>query len=191
MSSHGAYNQMSFCLGTPKLEVPKLKLLWLWGLTTFCVNLRLKLGLKKSCSPHLELSNIMWHATCTQVNQGDSQLLVVENQIRSLTPDLLLAITCVLSTQMGHTSPFYASTSQEISNFIRNFSIQWVLTLEITLWKFRSPLGLQLPKGEPTWECVSSFPHTFVHPQEHEMWFSSFTFRPHICKPLLWSQAQG
>jgi hypothetical protein len=30
----------------------------------------------------------MWHATCTQVNQGDSWLLMVGSQIDSLTPSL-------------------------------------------------------------------------------------------------------
>jgi hypothetical protein len=29
----------------------------------------------------------MWHATCTQVNKGDSQLLMVGSQIGNLTPD--------------------------------------------------------------------------------------------------------
>jgi hypothetical protein len=45
----------------------------------------------------------------------------------------------------------------ELSNDIRNFSIQWVLTLVIALWKFRSPLELQLSKWELTWECGGSF----------------------------------
>jgi hypothetical protein len=88
--SHMGYIQMSFCLKTPKLEVPKfpkLKLSWIWRLTTFCTNLWLKWGLKQSCIPCQELSNNMWHFTCTQVNQGDSWLLMVGSQINSLTPD--------------------------------------------------------------------------------------------------------
>jgi hypothetical protein len=87
---HGAYTQMSFCPGTPKLGVrkfPKLGLLQLWRLITLCVNLQLKWGLKQSCSLCWELSNNMWHATCKQINQGDSWLLVVGNQIGSLTLD--------------------------------------------------------------------------------------------------------
>jgi hypothetical protein len=40
-------------------------------------------------------------------------------------------------------------------NDIKNFLIQWVLTHAITLWKFESPLGLQLPKLELTWKCGS------------------------------------
>ncbi len=57
-----------------------------WRLITFCVNLRLKWSHKQSCSPHWELSRYMWHVTCTQVNQGDSWLLMVESQINNLTP---------------------------------------------------------------------------------------------------------
>jgi len=30
----------------------------------------------------------MWHVTCTQVNQGESRLLMVENEVDSLTPNL-------------------------------------------------------------------------------------------------------
>jgi hypothetical protein len=65
------------------------------------------------------------------------------------------------------------------------------LTLEIIIWKFKSSSGFQLPKWEPTWECVSSFPHTFLHSRKHEMWFLGFTLTSHLCKPLSWSRAQG
>jgi hypothetical protein len=39
----------------------------------------------QSCSPGQELSNDIWHATCTQINQGNSGLLVIGSQIGSLT----------------------------------------------------------------------------------------------------------
>jgi hypothetical protein len=103
------YTQMSFFLGPPKLGVPKfpkLGLLQFWRPRIFCVQLRLRWGLKKNCNPYQELSNNMWHATCTQVNQGDAQLLMIDNQIDTLTIDLFSAIICVLSTQMDHASPF-------------------------------------------------------------------------------------
>jgi hypothetical protein len=89
--SHEASTQMSFCLGTPKLGVPKfseLKLQQLWGAITFCADLKLKWGLKQSCSPCLEHSNPMWHVTWMKVNQGDSWLLMVGSQIVFLTPNL-------------------------------------------------------------------------------------------------------
>jgi hypothetical protein len=79
---HGISIQMAFFPGVPKLE-----LLQLWGPIILSSDLRLKWGLKQSCSPRLELSNGMWHATCTQGNQGISQLLVVRSQTANLTPN--------------------------------------------------------------------------------------------------------
>jgi len=81
---------MSFCPKTPKLGVrkfPKLRLLELCKPITLCEDLWLRWGLKQSCSPYWELSNDMWHATYTQINQGDSRLLVVGSQIGNLTLD--------------------------------------------------------------------------------------------------------
>jgi hypothetical protein len=49
---------------------------------------------------------------------------MVENQIGTLIPSLSLAITCDLSTQMGHESPFQTSMFQELFNGRRNFSIK-------------------------------------------------------------------
>ncbi len=63
------------------------------------------------------------------------------------------------------------------------------MTLEIIFKKFRSPSWPQFPTWKPTWECVGSFPHTFLHSHEHEMWLLGFTFGPHLCKSLFSSQA--
>jgi hypothetical protein len=43
---------------------------------------------KKICSPCWELFNDMLHTTYTQVNHGDSWLLMVRSQIGTLTPNL-------------------------------------------------------------------------------------------------------
>jgi hypothetical protein len=55
---------------------------------------------------------------------------------------------------------------------------------QITLWTFRTPQGLQLPKWESTWERVGSFPHTLAHSHECECdsWvvFPAHTF-PCLC----------
>jgi hypothetical protein len=59
-----------------------------WRRIIFFVDLRLKWGSNQSCSPHRNLSNCMWHATYTQVNQSDYWLLMVRSQIGSLIPDL-------------------------------------------------------------------------------------------------------
>jgi hypothetical protein len=87
----------------------------------------------------------MWHANCTQRNRDDSRLLVVGNQIVNLIPDLFLAITCVLSVQMGHANPFQTFMYQEFSNDIWISSIQWVLTPVITL-KIRESIETPTPK---------------------------------------------
>jgi len=75
-------------LGTPKSKVSKflkLGLPPLWRPKTFCVNIRLRWGLKQSFISYLGLSNYMWHATYAHVFQVDSWFLVVANQIDTLT----------------------------------------------------------------------------------------------------------
>jgi hypothetical protein len=70
------------------VEVPKfpeLGLSQLWRHITFYVDLRLRWGLPKSCSPRQELSNGVLHATYMQRDCGDSWLLMVESQITNLT----------------------------------------------------------------------------------------------------------
>jgi hypothetical protein len=48
----------------------------------------LRLGLKENCNPCQELSNNMWHATCTQGNRVDSQLSVFGSQTANLALNL-------------------------------------------------------------------------------------------------------
>jgi hypothetical protein len=88
------------------LKFPQLWFLQLWRPITLCANLRLKWGMKQNCSSRQEISNSMSHTTCTQGNQGDSQLLVVGSQIVNLTPDLSFDYNLCVKFQMGHTSPF-------------------------------------------------------------------------------------
>jgi hypothetical protein len=74
-----------------QIEVSKFSKLGpprLWRTITLCANLLLRWNLSKNCSPHQNLSNNMWHATCTHINRGDSWLLVVGSQIGSLIPNL-------------------------------------------------------------------------------------------------------
>ncbi len=153
---HEAHIQMTFCHGTlshsignwvgwngspkiPKVGPP----------ATLSVDLRLKWGLKQSCSPRQELFNGVLHATCTQGNWVDSQLLVVESQIANLTPD----------PSFGHNLCFrYPNGSCElILDIYVSISFQWYIELfnpfgfdpcncflniqEST----ETPLGLQLP----------------------------------------------
>jgi len=66
---------------------------------------------------------------------------------------LLLAITCVLITQMSHASPFQTFNFQELSNNIRTILIQWVLTPVIVEnsgihWESNSQSGNSLGRVE-------------------------------------------
>jgi hypothetical protein len=84
--------KISFCLGTPKLRVlkfpkfSKLGLLQLWRPITASAHLWLKWGMKQSYSPRQDIFNSVWHDTCTQLNQGDSWLLMIGSRIGSLIP---------------------------------------------------------------------------------------------------------
>jgi hypothetical protein len=86
MSGHKGYIQMSFCPGTFR-KFLNLRLSPLGRPIISCAHIWLKWGLKESCRPCWELSSNMWHATYTQVNEGDSWLLMVKNQISTFTPD--------------------------------------------------------------------------------------------------------
>jgi hypothetical protein len=72
----------------PWVNIQRTFFLWLlplWMPITSFADFRLKWNPKQSCSPHQELCNYMWHASCTHINKGDSWFLVVENQIDTLT----------------------------------------------------------------------------------------------------------
>jgi hypothetical protein len=200
---HGACTQISFCFRTPKLGVlkfPKLGIPWLWKPITSCADLRLRWGLKQSCKSRWDLFSDMFHATWTQVNQGDSRLFVVRNQIGNL----------ILGLSFGHNLCFKYSngTCKPILHIYVLRDFQWYNELFnlmsfdpynrlLKIWDsqiFKGQLqgsNLQLPKWKPTWKCVDSFLHTFLHFWKHEMWLLSFTLNPHLYKPLLWSWAQN
>ncbi len=69
------------------LKLPRFRLLQLCGTITLCSDLRLRQGLKQIHSSRWELSNSVLHSPCTHQGRVDSQLLVVMNQIASLTPN--------------------------------------------------------------------------------------------------------
>jgi hypothetical protein len=168
---------MSFCPKTPKLGF-----LWFWKSITFCEKLRLKWGLKQSCTPHQELFNDMLHATYKQVNQGDSWLWMVGSQITNLTPD----------PSFDHNLCYKYSneTCKNILDLYVPRAFQWYKEL-FNMMNFDLCNSFLNYFWGPTWECVGAFPHTFIHSHEHEMWFTGFTLGPHLSKPLFWSWAQG
>ncbi len=131
-------------------EVPNLSrfgLPGLWTLITSRPKLRLGRGLKQSCSSPRELFNGVLHFPYTQRNQVDYRLLVIGNYrwLPVWLSALLLTITYASDVQMAHVRPFWTSTLQDLSNGLKNASMQGVLTPTIALWVFGSPRGLPSP----------------------------------------------
>jgi hypothetical protein len=76
---------------TPKLGGSKFLKLGLperWRPITSCIDFRFKWSFKQNYSLHWEIFNDMRHATYMHIIQGDSRLLMVRNQIDTLTLDL-------------------------------------------------------------------------------------------------------
>ncbi len=65
-------------------------------------------------------------------------LLVVESQIANLTFGPSFGHNLWFNYPIGHASPFKTSKFQELSNDIRKFLIQWLLTLVIAFWNGNS-----------------------------------------------------
>jgi len=70
------------------LKLSRFGLPRLWEIITFCSDLQLGWGLKQTCSSPQELSNGVFHSTCTHRGRVDSQLLVVGSQTASLIPNI-------------------------------------------------------------------------------------------------------
>jgi hypothetical protein len=143
-------------MGVPKF--PRLGLPRLWGPITLCSDLWLRWGLKQSYNPHWELSHNMWHTTCMQGNWVESQLLVVGSQIANLTLGLSFGHNLCFKCPNGSWNP--------ILDIYVSIAFQWykklfnplALTPAITLWRFGSPPGFQIPKVAPlgVWRFIPS-----------------------------------
>jgi len=96
---------------------------------------------------------------------------MVRSQIDNLTPD----------PSFGHNFNPPNASCEFILDIYVSRSFQWYEKLFNSMifnpcnysLKIQESIGgpsrLQLPKWELTWECVGSFPHTFLHSQKHEM----------------------
>jgi hypothetical protein len=107
----------------------------------------------------------MFHATCMQVNHGDSWLLVLGSEISSL----------ILGPSFGHKLCFkYPNRAcepilnicvlrifqgyKELFNPMSFDAYNWPLKIRKSI---ETPLRFLLPKWELTWECGCSFPSHF------------------------------
>ncbi len=91
--------------GVPKLS--RFGLSPFCKVITFCLDLWLGWGLKKTCSSRRELSNNVSHFTCTHQGWVDSQLLVVGSQTASLTPDLSFCHNLCCKCPNGSCKPIF------------------------------------------------------------------------------------
>ncbi len=169
-------------MGVPKF--PQLGLSQFWGPITLCANLRLRWGLKQSCSPCWEFSNGMLHSTCMQGNQGDYWLLVVGSQIVNLIPSPSFGPNFFFRWPNGLCKP--------ILNIYVPRDFQWSKELHNPLGfdpcdrflKIRESIGTPTPKVKVplgVWGFILlHFPSLL-----------GFPFGPQPCKPFPWSWAQG
>jgi len=162
------------------LQFPKLGLLSLWMRIIFYANKILKWGLKQICSPCWELSNDMWHASCTHIIQGDYRLLVVESQINTLT----------LDPSFGHNlcCKYSNRSCKLILNiyFLRNF--EWYNKV-LNLMSFDpSSCYLKIQKlfGISTSKVCRFIPSHSPTFQGMWMWLPSCILGLHLFIPLLW-----
>ncbi len=158
-----------------------------------CVNLWLRWGLQQNCSPCQEIFNSMWNTTSTQWNWSDSRHLMIRSQINNLTLDLSFGhnlcfkypngpCKTILNIYVSRIFQWYHELFNLMGFHTCNFSLKIWESIKTPTPKMGAHLGM--------WS-VHSFPHTLSHSREHEMWFSGFTFGPHLRKSLLWSQAQS
>jgi hypothetical protein len=87
---HEAHIQMAFYPRTPKwgFRNSQSGTSAILGPHNFVCRPLIEIRFEASCIPHQELSNNMWHATCTQGSRVDSRLLMVRSQIANLTLSL-------------------------------------------------------------------------------------------------------
>jgi hypothetical protein len=140
--------------------------------------------LNQSYSPCQELSKDMLHATCMQGNWVDSWLLVVRSQIANLTPGFSFGHNLCFKCPNGSCEPISDIYVSIHSNDIRNYSVHWVLTPAIALWRFESSPRLQIPKVKAPLRVWGFIPSHFPS-------LPGFLFGPQPCKPLPWSRAQS
>ncbi len=177
-------------MGVSKFQQPGL--LRLCGRITSCANLRLRWGLKQSCSPDWELSNGMSHVSCTQGNRVDSRLLVIGSQTANLTPGLSFGHNLCCRCPNGQCEPIldiYASIAFQWYKELfkaRGFDpCSCALKIRESIRDSNSQHGSSLGSVR-----VHSLTHS-LHFREHVKWLPSLPLGSQPCHTLPWSRAQG
>jgi hypothetical protein len=173
------------------LKLPKLGVPQLWNPITLRTNLGSRCDLKQSCSSCQQLSNGIWHATCTQGNRGDSWLLVIRNQTSSL----------ILGPSFGHNLCFRCPNEQcePILDIYVPRAFQWYkehlnpmrfdpCNRSLKIWK---SIGIPIPKVGVhlgVWGFIPSHSLAFLGSRNVT---PRLTFDLQPCKSLPWSRAQA
>jgi hypothetical protein len=175
VSHRQGYIQMALFPGTPKLEsrncpetVP-VGVPGLWKLVTPDCQVWLQRGLNQSCSPCEDLSNAMSHSQFGRREEVDSRLLVVKNQIASLTPGPSFAhnLGCRCSNdQCKAIFDIYASRTFQWHQEHRNARCFGPCCRTLNIRESQGTPNPQL------WECWASPPH-FPKVGLRQMWLSS------------------
>ncbi len=123
-----------FVLGLPSgsPEIPKVGILVTLRAHNFAWKPLIEMRSKQSCSPRWKFFNGISHATYTQRNQGNSQLLVVGSQINNLTHGVFFAHSLCFKCPNGSCEP--------ILDIYIPWTFQWYK-------KLLNPMGFDL------WNC--------------------------------------
>jgi hypothetical protein len=156
-------------------KFPKLKLLQFWRPITLCEDLRLRWSLKQHYSPRQEIFSDMWHASYMQGNQGNSELLVVGNQIENYTPNPSFGHNLCFKYPNGSCKPIldmYVPRAfqwyKELLNLMYvdpyNYSLKIWKSIETPTPKVGAHLGVWrfIPSHSPTlpgaWDVIPGLP---------------------------------
>ncbi len=150
----------------------KLGLPQFWRPITLCVDLWLRSSLKKSCSPHWEISNGMWHTTCMQGNQGNSWLLMIGSQIANLTPNPFFGHNLCFKYSNGSCEPIldiYVPSIFQWYNELFNPMVFDPCSHSMKIWK--SIIELQSQQTLNYITCVPNWKmnEIFKLPTKHDM----------------------
>ncbi len=112
------------------------------------MKIQLRWGLKQSYSPCWEIFNNMLHVAYTQGNPVNSRLLVVKNQIVSLTPDLSFGHNLCFRCPNGRHGPIldiYASIAfqwyKELFEAMSFDPCNYALKIQESIWDSNSQHG--------------------------------------------------
>jgi hypothetical protein len=179
--SHGGCTQMSFFSKVSKFV--KLKLLVIWKPIISFRDLRLRWGLKQSCSLCWDLSNNIWDAMWTHLIQGDFWLLVIGSEIDNLTTSPYFGHNLCCKYSNGPWEPILDI------NILKSFQWYKEIFYEISFdssncfLNIQYSIGTLTPKVEVHLGVCGLIPSHFFALLKVWMWLPSCTFNLHPSMP--------